>query len=232
MIIDCIGCLHGAKPKLEGGDLLIITGDLTARDTSIERLEFLRWLSDQDYKKKIFIAGNHDNSLVGMHIRTTEIGMTHYLCDSGTEILYYPLLDPPNLDNIGVPYKRKTLKIWGSPWTSRFEGINPHCCAFTGADDDEIAPHFELIPPDVDILITHGPPFAIRDTTKDGRQVGSPSLMAQHITRLRPKLWVFSHIHEGYGKDGPYPWSGTTYVNCSIMNEKYEPINKPIRIEL
>jgi hypothetical protein len=28
MIIDCIGCLHGARPALEGGDLLIITGDL------------------------------------------------------------------------------------------------------------------------------------------------------------------------------------------------------------
>ena len=26
IIIDCIGCLHGHYPKLEGGDLLIITG--------------------------------------------------------------------------------------------------------------------------------------------------------------------------------------------------------------
>jgi Icc-related predicted phosphoesterase len=33
MIIDCISDLHGAQPKLEGGDLLIVAGDLTARDT-------------------------------------------------------------------------------------------------------------------------------------------------------------------------------------------------------
>ena len=32
MIIDCISDLHGFFPKLEGGDLLIIAGDLTARD--------------------------------------------------------------------------------------------------------------------------------------------------------------------------------------------------------
>lgn len=32
MIIDCIGCLHDHYPELEGGDLLIVTGDLTARD--------------------------------------------------------------------------------------------------------------------------------------------------------------------------------------------------------
>jgi hypothetical protein len=32
MIIDCIADLHGHYPKLDGGDLLIICGDLTARD--------------------------------------------------------------------------------------------------------------------------------------------------------------------------------------------------------
>ncbi len=31
MIIDCISDLHGYYPKLEGGDLLIVAGDLTAR---------------------------------------------------------------------------------------------------------------------------------------------------------------------------------------------------------
>ncbi len=34
MIIDCISDLHGFKPNLNGGDLLIIGGDLTARDNT------------------------------------------------------------------------------------------------------------------------------------------------------------------------------------------------------
>lgn len=214
MIIDCIGCLHGARPKLDGGDLLIVTGDLTARDTFNEYSAFMQWLWDQNYSKKIFIAGNHDNELEpylreGDPFANCEC---EYLCDSGTEF--------------------GDLKIWGSPWTSRFEGINPRCCAFTGENDKEIAPYFDKIPDDVDILITHSPPFTIRDLIEDGKQVGSASLMAHHIQRLRPELWAFSHIHEGYGQDGPYEWSGTRYVNCSIMTKRYESTNAPIRIIL
>jgi Icc-related predicted phosphoesterase len=219
MIIDCIGCLHGARPELDGGDLLILTGDYTASDTAIEWDDFDSWLVRLPYRKKILIAGNHDNGLEKEKPRkylegiiNRKIERFEYLKDSGTEF--------------------EGLKIWGSPWTSRFEGINPKTCAFTGADDKEIAPKFELIPSDVDILITHGPPFTIRDAIYNGSQVGSPALMAHHLSRLRPKLWAFSHIHEGYGQDGPYAWSGTRYVNCSIMNEKYKPVNAPIRIVL
>lgn len=36
MIIDCISDLHGYYPELGGGDLLIVAGDLTARDTPEE----------------------------------------------------------------------------------------------------------------------------------------------------------------------------------------------------
>ena len=61
MIVDCIGCLHGARPHLEGGDLLIVTGDLCARDEYDEYVAFFEWLKKQKYRKKIFISGNHDN---------------------------------------------------------------------------------------------------------------------------------------------------------------------------
>ena len=230
MIIDCIGCLHGARPDLKGGDLLIVTGDLTARDIPNHYAEFVIWLQAQKYKKKIVIAGNHDNFIQNNPhwADLVDLGF-EYLCDSGTEIALYPELETMEE---GKVYERLKVKIWGSPWTSRFKGINPKCCAFTGKNDKEIAPHFELIPSDVDILITHSPPFTIRDLTTRNEQVGSPSLMAHHISRLRPKLWAFSHIHEAYGTDGPYQWAGCRYVNCSIMNERYEPVNAPIRIEL
>lgn len=209
MIIDCIGCLHGARPKLDGGDLLIVTGDLTARDSENEMALFDYWLHEQKYAAKIVIGGNHDNVLAEKRLK---LQFGTYLQDSGCSF--------------------NGFKIWGSPWSSRFEGINPHCCAFTGENDAEIAPYFDKIPDDVDILITHSPPFTIRDTTADGKQVGSPSLMANHIQRLRPKLWAFSHIHEGYGQEGPYQWNGTKYVNCSIMTKHYESRNAPIRIVL
>jgi hypothetical protein len=37
MDVTCISDLHGYLPKLEGGDLLIIAGDMTARDTEEEK---------------------------------------------------------------------------------------------------------------------------------------------------------------------------------------------------
>lgn len=224
MIVDCVADLHGYYPKMPGGDLLIIAGDCTSNDKISSWGQFFNWIDHQKYRKKVMIAGNHDNwcknwALSGtfskdeyQQIYPGENPSVEYLCDSGIEF--------------------EGFKIWGSPWTSRFEGINPHCCAFTGADDKELFEKFDLIPSDTDILITHSPPFTVRDMTTCGKQVGSPSLMALHMKRLRPKLWVFGHIHEGYGQDGPYQWNGTKYVNASHVNERYQPINQPIRIIL
>lgn len=214
MIVDCIADLHGYLPKLQGGDLLIVAGDLTANDSMYGYDRFIQWLWKQIYKKKIFIAGNHDNRLEEF-LRTGDP-----FADETVEFLF----------DSGTVYQ--DFKIWGSPWTSQFEGINPHCCAYTGKTDKDIAEKWDLIPKDTDILITHGPPFTIRDLTTRGEQVGSPSLMAHHISRLRPKLWVFGHIHEGYGQDGPYDWAGTKYVNASHVTERYQPLNPPIRIIL
>ena len=63
MIIDCLADLHGHYPETEGGDLLIIAGDLTANDTLEQQLKFYIWLHRQKYKHYIFIAGNHDNAI-------------------------------------------------------------------------------------------------------------------------------------------------------------------------
>jgi Icc-related predicted phosphoesterase len=170
MIIDCIGCLHGNYPKLEGGDLLIVTGDLTARDDIDEYIYFVEWLNYQKYKKKIVISGNHDN-LVKDHLKWKDDPPTafEYLCDSGTEF--------------------EGLKIWGSPWTSTFEGMNPHCMAFTCDSEENLEIKWARIPDDIDILITHSPPYGILDGIPikyDGTMfhVGSPSLREHVMARI------------------------------------------------
>lgn len=231
MIIDCIGCLHGYYPKLEGGDLLIITGDLTGRDSFTEHCDFKLWLYNQNYRKKIVIAGNHDNHFIGLpggpyifssfNIKTVkQESYAEYLCDSGT--------------------KFEGLKIWGSPWSSWFKGINPKCTAFIYKDQTKhYDEHVMKIPKGTDILITHEPAFGVLDgiPQADGSlfHVGSKALLGWLKYVERPKLHVFSHIHEAYGQEEHFP----TYddkmmlsINCSIMNVKYRPVNKPIRINL
>ena len=225
--VDCISDLPGHYPHLPGGDLLIVAGDLSAHDHGGEHFEFLMWLKDQKYIRKIFIAGNHDNEWIDYvpHAPTFKHGM-EYLCDSGTEF--------------------EGLKIWGSPWTLTFPGINPHCTAFTGTEA-ELEAKFALIPDDTDILITHGPPYGIMDAVHRevfcggrGGWVGSASLL-EKVFRIRPKLHVFGHIHEGYGRYNHTPREGSsenlgitpvTFVNCSHVNERYKPVNKPVRVVL
>ena len=233
MIIDCIGCLHGARPKLEGGDLLIVTGDLTARDTLPQHSDVLEWLHRQDYKKKVLVGGNHDHFLEknpNFYSKTS----IDYLFNSGTEFTYYPPIEGKE------PLERKTLKIWGMPWSAWFKGINPKCTAFTYKDEmDHYDEHIEKIPHDLDILITHEPAYGILDgiPQEDGSlfHVGSKGLYSWLKYVERPKLHVFSHIHEAHGQEEHFP----TYedkmmisVNCSIMDERYRPINKPVRIIL
>jgi Icc-related predicted phosphoesterase len=233
VIIDCISDLHGHYPELEGGDLLIIVGDLTAQDHYGEYDEFFDWLEDQKYIKKILIAGNHDNRLeevVNDHVSQEDVS---YLCDSGTEFEYEE--DNIEREMCGLhPSDEKKLKIWGSPWTMRFEGMNPHCMAFTVENKWDLERKWALIPKDIDILVTHSPPHGILDRTIRGDKVGCPYLYIS-VHEIKPKLHVFGHIHEAYGQDCEQ-WGldgkSTRFVNASHVNELYKPVNKPIRIEL
>ena len=219
MIIDCIGCIHGARPKLRGGDILIITGDLTARDLPCEHEETLLWLQEQKYKKKVLVPGNHDGFLES-NPRFFDNSGIDYLLDSGTQ--YH-----------GV-------NIWGTPWSSFFERMNPKCMAFTYKQEAWFyEKKISMIPHDVDILVTHTPVFGILDgiPQEDGslRHAGSHALYSWLEYVARPKLHVFSHIHEAYGREEKLVTKGDNMmisVNCSIMNKSYKPVNKPIRVKL
>jgi|SRR5882672_2617240 len=212
MIIDCISDLHGFKPELQGGDLLIVAGDLTARDTYQEYIDVAEWLRNQDYKEIIIIAGNHDTAIEKCDIAGDIFYEFNYLEDDGT---YF-----------------EGLNIYGSPWTLTFPGMNQRCKAFTKENDEELKKRWHLIPNDTDILITHMPPNGIFDQTFLGEYVGSESLREMVISNKFQKLkaHIFGHIHEHGGS--LMDTSICKFINASIMNEVYDPVNKPVRIEL
>lgn len=219
IIIDCISDLHGYYPKLDGGDLLIVAGDLTANHYLKEFHAFNKWIDIQKYKKKIVVAGNHDTFLVPRYENELDMLLDgknwyyDYLFDSGCEFA--------------------GLKIWGSPWTLKFRGMNPDCMAFTCDTEEELAEKWALIPDDIDILITHGPPYGIFDKSIDGKKCGSQSLY-DRIKKIRPKFHFYGHIHEGYYQLGGTFIDGSSIqcYNCSIVNERYEHVNKPVRVIL
>lgn len=246
MIIDCISDLHGHYPELEGGDLLIIAGDvgLTPEKYGVE--EFDNWLGEKNYKKRIVIAGNHDTLLqaysnIGFQLGRTAFKNAEYLCDSGTEYEHTTYISCIMGD---LPIKNN-LKIWGSPWVKSFIGMNPNAKAFTVDTEEKLAEKWALIPDDVDILVTHSPPNGMRDefdeVTKWGTKQfngGSLSLQKRIMNIVRPKkrLLVCGHIHESYGilnvSSAQYDLCTWKIINASHVNECYQPVNRPIRIIL
>lgn len=188
-------------------DMLLCAGDISYRGKEKNVRKFLTWFSSRPAKYKIFVAGNHD------FIFEKNPEQARAILDEFPDVIY--------LENSSVEVEG--LKIWGSPWTPWF-----HNWAFN-ARTEKIRSVWSQIPDDTDILITHGPPRGILDKTYwTNEEVGCPWL-ARNITRIKPKLHVFGHIHEGYGmieKDG------TTFVNASTCTLQYKPTNKPVELDI
>jgi Icc-related predicted phosphoesterase len=79
-----------------------------------------------------------------------------------------------------------------------------------------------------DVLITHGPAFGHLDMTPQGLPVGCEEL-AVAIERIKPKAHIFGHIHHAYGIKQV---AETIYVNASVCNEQYKPVNAPWVFEI
>jgi len=210
MKITCISDLHGLKPDLKGGDLLIVAGDLTARDTPDQHEEFLGWLELQPYKHKVIVAGNHDGYISSHYKDYKGICSSmnfRYLQDSSCVVHGY--------------------KIYGMPWTKPFKDW-PFM-----APEKLMREKVAKIPYDVDILVTHGPQLGILDIS-GGECLGCPVLRDRIPELDNLKLHVFGHIHSGYGQ-GKHVYSqnsGLISVNCSLMTNDYQPGNEPVYLVL
>lgn len=204
--VTCISDLHGFTPAIAGGELLIVCGDLTARDTLEGFAKFIKWINALDFRCKIVIGGNHDGLIEKGIVEAASFGPDiHYLCDSGFEY--------------------EGVKIWGSPYTPTF--LNWHFMRDRGP---KIKKHWDLIPEDTDILVTHGPPKGILDMTEDGFAAGCLDLKNAILDRVKPKIHCFGHIHEGGGQI--LEMDGVKFVNCSYVDERYRPVHGPITITL
>ncbi|KAK4326075.1 hypothetical protein Pmani_003372 [Petrolisthes manimaculis] len=57
--------------------------------------------------------------------------------------------------------------------------------------------HWRAIPTDIDVLVTHGPPWGHCDLTCKGYNVGCKDLLEEVKDRVKPKFHIFGHLHEG-----------------------------------
>jgi hypothetical protein len=193
-------------------DVLVFSGDLTNFGNVEEASDFLTWFSELPYDNKIFIAGNHDYCF----------DTTDYKYPKLKSILDQFKVEHPNIyylcdDEVIID----GVKFYGSPWQP-WVGHGSF-----NLKSDEIRAKWDMIPKDVNVLITHGPVAGILDEGWRGSE-GCVDLKETIQTLTELKLHVCGHIHQGYGIKVIDP---VAYVNASTMDVKGNVVNKPIIIK-
>ena len=192
--------------RLPKADVLLHAGDISYRGKKEESIDFLEWFAKQDFQYKIFIAGNHD-----FYFEKEKVDVVGKLIPK--EIIY--------LNDSGITING--INIWGSPITPWFFNW-----AFNRHRGGPIRKHWNLIPGNTHVLLTHGPVYGFLDMVINKQHVGCQDLL-QKVLAIQPKVHVCGHIHESYGS---IKRSGIKFINACLLNERYEPSNKPIVFEL
>lgn len=234
MRLICISDTHSLHrdmtEPLPKGDVLIHAGDISNKGGERDVTDFIHWFQGiKGFDSKIFISGNHDFCF-------EKVNLPHYKSDYDW---LHNLMAPENLSQDDVVYLEdnefiitspeftRPIKFYGTPWQPWF-----YDWAFNlPRMGKELKEKWNLIPSDVDVLITHTPPNGIKDYVINWRgneHVGCEVLRAR-LEDISPVVNVFGHIHEAYGVSYV---NKTTFVNASICTSRYEPINKPIIIDL
>lgn len=198
----------GLEKSLIGGDIIIHAGDITNRGSKVATEDFISWYNTLPYDYKIFIAGNHD-FLFELNPSIVEEMLEPY---SGTGLIY--LQD--SLTEI------EGLKIYGSPWQPNF-----HNWAFQSERGLEMEKHWNKIPENIDILVTHGPAYGFLDQVIGEYEHLGCADLTNRILQVSPKIHVCGHIHTGYGYR---EFHGIKFLNASLLDEQYAFAHEPINI--
>lgn len=219
MKIVHISDTHGFHEKMEipECDILIHSGDAGERAMTLSEFNlFLIWLDTQPARKKIYVAGNHDHVMSRkwmIYLKQNDpinglIGWQMY--EDARKLLE----NYPNVKYLeDKDYVFEGVKFYGSPYSPTF---HPDRWCFNANRGSVIASIWGKIPSDVDVLITHTPPYGILDYVQEitkeepDNHRGCEDLMKVVKKRLfKLKLHAFGHIHENYG-----------YLNIPISNKR------------
>lgn len=222
-ISDC----HGDLPEIKPCDLVLICGDsvplkVQASTNGTKKWykdKFKTWAENLPCEKVIFIAGNHELRFPGHQIIYEKIFPSSdkviYLCHK--EYIYTH--DGTDYRIFGTPY----CKIFGN-WAYMYP-------------DDTLKQAFNEIPENLDILITHDAPYGVSDIVLqsscswyDGKTHLGNIPLREAILEKKPKIVVHGHIHSSSREFENL--GSSKVINCSIVDENYNPVYAPIVFEL
>jgi predicted phosphodiesterase len=197
--VVCVSDTHNTQPPIPPGDLLLHAGDLSAWGTFSEIQAQLTWLSQQPHRYKVVVAGNHDllfdSEFCERHlerwIRIQEAHGSAMQFDGTKTVNDLDWGDLIYLQNSSMTLQfpgHRSISIYGSPLTPQY-GIS----AFQYPSSEDV--WSGRVPPNTDIILTHGPPRG----HLDGLKKSGCMFLACEVARVRPQLVVYGHIHVGYG---------------------------------
>lgn len=198
--------MHGQIEIDQSIDMVIFCGDESNLKNPYlneqEFLNFYEWYKSLNVQYKLFVAGNHST-----YIFNNEREARKLFEDAG--IIYL------NKDEVTI----EGIKFYGDPTTPSFGDW-----VFM-SKREKMKKHWDLIPDDVNVLITHGPPKYMLDLSfkKTGElEFCGCSNLRKRIRALKYlKLSVFGHIHNNYEVEnaGIKIVDGVTFVNASMVKD-------------
>lgn len=201
--------------RLPLGDVLIHCGDYSSFGTFEETKRFFDWFSSFPHKIKIVVPGNHE---VEICPRKNGVNVDKILSLIRSYDGIHFLIDKEVVID-GV-------KFFGTPWCNGDPFIMHRWGFFIGGDRER-KEKFEAIPDDVDVLISHIPPWLILDDC-DRRHLGCFELR-RRVKQTKPLVHCFGHIHDA---NGHLEEDGIHFFNCSNLDEDYNLSNSCRIIEI
>lgn len=181
------------KINIPDADILIFAGDMTHCRTAQDVANFNNFLARLPHAHKIVIGGNHDHRLARDPKKAKALlSNAIYLQDQSVVI--------------------SGITIYGAPWQPIFN--DQACDAFALPRGKALREKWDMIPPGVDILVTHTPPLGILD--QDGPVSHGCSDLADAVARIQPGYHIFGHIHDHHGM---IRIGATRYINCNVQGE-------------
>lgn len=208
MKIVAISDVHNLWHKLTipECDVLISAGDYSSRGQPEVVEAFHKWMDKQPADVLVSVQGNHELWVEKNFDEARDIvhkinKRIHFIAEDGVDI--------------------DGVKLWGSAITPTFFNW-----AWNRNRGDAIKAHWDKIPDDTEILVTHGPPFGILDKLSSGESVGCADLRTRIDKLNKLKTHIFGHIHPGSGE---YDYESVKFVNAAIVNDQYK-LQYPVRI--
>ncbi|CAE7341478.1 Mpped1 [Symbiodinium necroappetens] len=188
--------------SLPSGDVLIHCGDFSNEGTEEECADFCRWASQQPFRHKLLVCGNHD--------LTCDESWYQEHWQAWHESFQSPERVAAMLEEAGITVlagSGRALRIagvcfYGSPWQPRQPKVR-RPMAFGLRRGAELKEEWAKIPTGIDVLLTHTPPANILDiadhTGRQGQSIGCEELAKAVSQRTDVAVHVFGHVHGSYG---------------------------------